>query len=923
MATALTGYSIQRNEIFDIMHKHQKDVFWGNGVRNEFALYTDPETANPKWSVRIGDATKLTQVFQCMNGADGVHAYTEASCTSAGGTWNAAAEPSSKYEFMVNMENIDPRTNPHGKMIIGKSTGNFAETLQQGERIVARYVEKNSLGDGGLLYQLAKDMTENPYGLPDRFQGSADLNNKNGKIYFYLSSTETNIDVKIRTIKDNDGNLLANPTEVTITEVTDGTPVTPGTQNYIYHGVSPSNLEPYIEFINLDMIPSFHQEVVISYTPLNPKSDGFRLIWPSTVDDIENTFVVESYGCDVLSDDTSIAESLKKPSGSGYSRQSWRIRFHYDYSAEELMVNVGTKYQILDNGTITRIQERDGISNELIRTPGELSDVYYVKQLGRGGNAEVNNTMQKAKSGFFRRAGKTQDEFSATYPISYRLTVTDHGIGFFVWDQAAVEQEDDYAWFVVQRHVDNVTGEADWGDQVGTQSPVHCVYSPYKRPVDLNNMTAFYSSRDLYDATVASPIYSLGGAEIETSHTAVSANFKFNGQSTIVDLTGGNRLGQYNSEVADPASPDPENPWYVDLRQGKVVDQYGKPYVFLNSKDTETFNVNYATSTLDSRLVLPIKGTETDLTANPVVFSDNDVNLKPKITNREVIVTSMIVTLNGMEVDRANDSCYIEVTGGVHKPVWADDPNYGQGKQQYIYDEEYHMIHFRYTPDADSDLLIRFNTYVDEGIGDTYYISTPNDRELPDFNLNTNANSKAIYRFVVRETDVFKPWDIHKSATMHTTDSNAIINPLEQLAITSDRNFVFSFPTQMTTQRFYYPTSELDIICYSSADFSTFGGKIEIDKYLDSNGNENIIFDSKYYDSENGIFKKVDLALEATVESRYSNIKGSGVMRYRLGRKRVYEGMMSTLPNGNGMRIFMHVNGSSILDSDVPDGKFN
>ena len=36
--------------------------------------------------------------------------------------------------------------------------------------------------------------------------------------------------------------------------------------------------------------------------------------------------------------------------------------------------------------------------------------------------------------------------------------------------------------------------------------------------------------------------------------------------------------------------------------------------------------------------------------------------------------------------------------------------------------------------------------------------------------------------------------------------------------------------------------------------------------------------------------------------------------------KRKYEGMPSTLPNGNGMRIFMQVTGSSIRHSDVEPG---
>ena len=115
----------------------------------------------------------------------------------------------------------------------------------------------------------------------------------------------------------------------------------------------------------------------------------------------------------------------------------------------------------------------------------------------------------------------------------------------------------------------------------------------------------------------------------------------------------------------------------------------------------------------------------------------------------------------------------------------------------------------------------------------TYIISTPEDRNFPETNMN---EVKTINRFIVREQDVLKPWDYHVSATMHEIDSHAIINPQEQLSITQDRNFVFSFPTQITSQRFYYPQSELDLICVSSADFSTQAGHVEINKYGDSDG---------------------------------------------------------------------------------------
>ena len=167
---------------------------------------------------------------------------------------------------------------------------------------------------------------------------------------------------------------------------------------------------------------------------------------------------------------------------------------------------------------------------------------------------------------------------------------------------------------------------------------------------------------------------------------------------------------------------------------------------------------------------------------------------------------------------------------------------------------------------------------------------------------------------------------------MHEIDSHAIINPQEQLSITQGRNFVFSFPTQLTTQRFYYPESETDLICVSSADFSTQAGYVEINKYTDSNGVTDgvggftatqtamknafaIVGHETNTDSADGTALS-DIAIGA-----YGGHTGPDADMYVWRKnKRKYEGMPSTLPNGNGMRIFMQVTGSSIRHSDVEPG---
>ena len=164
------------------------------------------------------------------------------------------------------------------------------------------------------------------------------------------------------------------------------------------------------------------------------------------------------------------------------------------------------------------------------------------------------------------------------------------------------------------------------------------------------------------------------------------------------------------------------------------------------------------------------------------------------------------------------------------------------------------------------------NTYsLNSLTNDSFFIVSPYDRE--DY-LADEYNAKLIWRFVARELDITRPWEVHKLATRHQIDSSAIINPLEQLAITNDNRFVITFPTGLTTQRFMYPKEEIDLICFSSAEVVAESSNVPMNTYVPSGNTDN----------------------------------------------RRYQGMRSTLVNGNGMRIMLLVNGRHIFNTDVNIG---
>ena len=235
----------------------------------------------------------------------------------------------------------------------------------------------------------------------------------------------------------------------------------------------------------------------------------------SSIKRIGDMFVVESEkGTDLLSSKKEInsatdaiptSVSLTQPVKDARKPQKWRMRFFYDTRDEYLYVNVATALQIKDNGDLSKGQGRDGIKQAVYRQPGELSEIYY----------NFSNDSNKAKSGFFRRQGKTTDDTEPTYPIAFRLTCTDHGTGLFIFDQASVDQDDDYAWFVVQRHVNNISGKIEFEDG---KSPVHCLYSPSSRPEETSDFNiGFFAevSEELDTTTGATTVTSKSLDELE------------------------------------------------------------------------------------------------------------------------------------------------------------------------------------------------------------------------------------------------------------------------------------------------------------------------------------------------------------------------------------------------------------------------
>ena len=355
-----------------------------------------------------------------------------------------------------------------------------------------------------------------------------------------------------------------------------------------------------------------------------------------------------------------------------------------------MKMNIATKNQILENGDVSfPLGTNDGLitlengstmTTSIARDPGEIVDLHFEDIVIPADSGDVNRAVRwrnkRKGKGWFKRYPKQISDFAGTYPMQYRLTMTERGFVFFLMDDSSADQNDDYAWVLAQRTVDNQTGIPRTDES--SRFPLHCLYS-------------------------------------------------------------------CSRETSSPRD-------------------YG------------------------------------------VYFTQQAANLQTAANSVQDV--------------------------------------YDESGQQY----------------SIGDLSAE---------GNSLYILNPYDRE--DY-LADEFMAKKIWRFVVREFDILKPWDVHKDCTRHQTDSNAIINPMEQLAITDDNRFVITFPTGLTTQRYMYPKEEIDLISFSSSEVVAQSSNVPMQTYRPDGTNTD---------------------------------------------NRRYQGMMSTLPNGNGMRVLILVNGDYIWNSDV------
>jgi len=186
-----------------------------------------------------------------------------------------------------------------------------------------------------------------------------------------------------------------------------------------------------------------------------------------------------------LQDDTPVAvfESAAMMDPLADSGQKWRLRIEVadagatnraEIGTQEMRVHAGTEYQIPSDGTeptkeaeVQAYKSGSSVPKEKL-TSGNLIGTPY-PQISTN-----SNTDERPKDIPFLFTGSMyEDSDPASGPLTYRLSVSDHGIAFCAWKDAYDDAGDKFVWFVIQRPVDPNTGET----LIDGYSPVFAVYS--------------------------------------------------------------------------------------------------------------------------------------------------------------------------------------------------------------------------------------------------------------------------------------------------------------------------------------------------------------------------------------------------------------------------------------------------------------
>jgi len=156
--------------------------------------------------------------------------------------------------------------------------------------------------------------------------------------------------------------------------------------------------------------------------------------------------------------------------------QPWCIRFLWDRDPSTAgTTGSGSVSETTNGGKIDILVAApeqfpgDKCASYMVRR-ADGSDTSKIEYVGLVGTMDARTNTAELKQ-FFDRSRLSVNSF-AVFPLCYRLSISDRGFALNVWEQATEVAGNRHSWIVIQRPVDNVTGQV-----ITTgKAPVHCMY---------------------------------------------------------------------------------------------------------------------------------------------------------------------------------------------------------------------------------------------------------------------------------------------------------------------------------------------------------------------------------------------------------------------------------------------------------------
>ena len=148
-----------------------------------------------------------------------------------------------------------------------------------------------------------------------------------------------------------------------------------------------------------------------------------------------------------------------------------------------LKVNTCAPFGLLSDGSIGGNVDY----NVNVRSYGHLVDVSYKEILIPGSSRDRSYIIRNK----IRGNGWFKPHLGLT---SYRLTITERGLGLSLYHDTTSIDADDQAWFVIQRTVDSTTGVINHESATFETNPIHCLYSCSRESIYPSDLSRYYTT---------------------------------------------------------------------------------------------------------------------------------------------------------------------------------------------------------------------------------------------------------------------------------------------------------------------------------------------------------------------------------------------------------------------------------------------